>query len=118
MVLLRKYRLLLGSVVAVLLLAAGGMPGALAALSGPQPSFPVCTPDGATLPGHDGDTRADCELCPHGSCPAAAVLPAGPAVTAAFGSVSDDISGISAGEAPFRAELAPLSGRGPPSFAI
>lgn len=118
MVLLRKYRLLLGSVAAALMLASGGLSGALAAISGPQTAFPVCTPDGAKAPAHDGDTRSDCEVCPHGGCPVAALVPSIPAVSAAFGAHSDDISGLFADETPFRAELVPLSGRGPPSFAI
>ena len=118
MVLLRKYRHLFGSVVAALLLASAGMPGALAAVSGPQLAFPVCTPDGAKLPGHDGEARHDCEVCPHGGCPGAALVPPVPAVPAAFGGLSADITGLFAGLTPFRAEMGPLSGRGPPSFAI
>ena len=118
MVLLRKYRHLFGSVVAAFLLASGAMSGALAAMSGPQTAFPVCTPDGAKVPGHDGDARSDCESCPHGGCPAAALVPSVPPVSAGFGAHSDGISGLFPDETPFRAELAPLTGRGPPSFAI
>lgn len=111
---LRKNRLSIGGLVALLLLAAGGLPGALAAAAGPQPVFPLCSPDGAKAPGQGGEESAHCGVCAHFTKTGPALLP--------------DLAGLTvpAERSPFTAspprlaapvprwELAPLSGRGPP----
>ena len=118
MTLLRKYRFVLGSLVAALMLAAGGMSGAAEALSGPEPSFPLCTPDGAKFPAHDGDPAGHCDLCLHSGGMGAALVPF--ADVAAPSNPGDAEPGAALADRPHgaRAELSPVTGRGPPSFLL
>lgn len=111
---LRKNRLPVGAFVALILFATGGLPGALAAAAGPQPAFPVCSPDGTKIPGHDADESAHCGFCAHFAKTGPAILPDPAGVTVPTDYAVYAVSPIAASAAVPRWELTPLSGRGPP----
>ena len=103
---------------ALLLVLGAGLPGAIAAVAGPQLALPICTPDGPKPPEKaPGDDQAcqHCRICPQ-TTNASAVVPVETVGGWLTPAPARQTPQFPAKRAPRdRAELAPLSLRGPPS---
>jgi hypothetical protein len=114
--LFRQYRGFIGVLTALLLTGATAAPGALAAIDGPQPVFPVCSPDGPDFPGNK-PVSTECALhCQLFHSPDPFGPPAGVG-SAYWPDIRQNAAWHpvpSADQVGTRIELGPLSERGPP----
>lgn len=114
---IRRYRGATGILVVCFLLFGGGFAEAAVALQGPQPQFPLCTPDG---PKHSGTApdRANlsdhCDICPLAAGASDVPALAGIFTAPVYSGVLVPARGLSAAESGIRPELWPLRGRAPP----